>query len=116
MNAKKCDRCGKFYIPYHLENGEYYIRKEAHTHNVYESCDTTPDLCPDCLRSLWRWFEDVTEIARENEPPVVEPEFARHIQCVYGCPTIDPSYPKSFTTDPNIQIKTSTTYTEGEKI
>ena len=60
--ARKCDRCGKLYEEYNLENDEKnpngimvltldYQRK-YYPHDAM-------DLCPDCMREFQDWMEEV---------------------------------------------------------
>ena len=64
MNAKRCDRCGKFYtltdynrillpVDKNPAFGEHY-----HHIEVYYNDDEykAPDLCPDCVNDLIDWF------------------------------------------------------------
>lgn len=45
MNAKKCDRCGAFYVPTN-EGRVYTINERSFTSNF------TLDLCPKCYEDL----------------------------------------------------------------
>lgn len=53
MNAKKCDRCGKFYEHY---NGDDIIM----SHNFFKAVygKRTYDLCPECMEKLREWFKE----------------------------------------------------------
>lgn len=58
-NAKKCDRCGKFYENYNSRNSEKEIngiitlnidkKDQYFNHGPY-------DLCPRCSKELMDWF------------------------------------------------------------
>ena len=60
MDAKKCDRCGKFYIiefcGCNLKTR--YGKLSTYEYDVLrnESCEKERDLCPDCMKSLFEWF------------------------------------------------------------
>lgn len=60
MNAKKCDVCGKFFLPYH--DGDYgkvfnRMNIRAIDMNGYIFTDDNYDLCGDCAVSLNEWLE-----------------------------------------------------------
>lgn len=60
MNAKKCDVCGKFFLPYHdSDYGKVFNRMNirAIDMNGYTFTDDDYDLCGDCAVSLNEWFE-----------------------------------------------------------
>jgi uncharacterized OB-fold protein len=79
MEAKKCDRCGKLYeMPSPCEKTGVDVRfkhmnissaedmsctkiAEKQTKNIYIKCgtysDDIVDLCPECRKSLKKWFE-----------------------------------------------------------
>ena len=79
MEAKKCDRCGKLYeMPSACEKTGVDVRfkhmyingaedmsgtkiAEKQTRNIYIKCgnysDDVVDLCPECRKSLKKWFE-----------------------------------------------------------
>lgn len=79
MEAKKCDRCGKLYeMPGACEKTGADVRfkhmyingaedmsgskiAEKQTKNIYIKCgnytEDVVDLCPDCRKSLKKWFE-----------------------------------------------------------
>lgn len=53
MNAKKCDRCKR-----------YYDKQDCSHHiNVYNlewrgGCGESFDLCPECMKKLVKWLKD----------------------------------------------------------
>ena len=59
--AKKCDRCGKLYEEYNVENDEKKAngirflnidsKEDAYGHPYH-------DLCPECMGELRTWFYD----------------------------------------------------------
>ena len=59
MNAKRCDRCKKFYdddealerFTLSDPRWRYDITYDAHPYGVI-----VKDLCPDCRESLYSWF------------------------------------------------------------
>jgi hypothetical protein len=60
MNAKKCDVCGKFFLPYHdSDYGKVFNRMNirAIDMNGYTFTDDDYDLCGDCAVSLNEWLE-----------------------------------------------------------
>lgn len=60
MNAKKCDVCGKFFLPYHdSDYGKVFNRMNirAIDMNGYTFTDGDYDLCGDCAVSLNEWLE-----------------------------------------------------------
>ena len=57
-NAKKCDRCGKYFDPYLAG-----IRVQNPHRNYF-------DLCPKCMRAFVRWLnkkQQVIEVKWEDE-------------------------------------------------
>lgn len=73
--AKKCDRCGKLYEPYNksklygIIGRKIYWRVSAFAFMIEDSegysIDGRHDLCPDCMKSLQKWFKD--KECEENE-------------------------------------------------
>lgn len=60
MNAKKCDVCGKFFLPYHdSDYGKVFNRMNirAIDMNGYTFTDDDYDLCGDRAVSLNEWLE-----------------------------------------------------------
>lgn len=68
MNAKKCDRCRKFYEPYRGVNpmlpGDsctkyFYPYNYLGFYNDIETAapDKYVDLCPNCMEQLRKWLE-----------------------------------------------------------
>ena len=61
MNAKKCDRCGAFYIPDDLiryrERYDFFDMKR-HTKEDGAMTDAHIDLCDRCNKSLRRWLDE----------------------------------------------------------
>ena len=64
-NAKKCDRCGKFY--------EYYEGFERIPNGNKFNCMTLFgvkskifDLCPLCMKSLFAWLDDPVQTKVEG--------------------------------------------------
>ena len=55
MNAKKCDRCGKYYQYYHdgYKNG-FMVTGQSIIGSLWTN--KHKDLCPDCLFDLLAWF------------------------------------------------------------
>ena len=49
-NAKKCDRCGKFYMPGH-ERQKLLRPDSTHIHDYF-------DFCPDCDDDLVSWMNN----------------------------------------------------------
>ena len=68
--AKKCDRCGKLYEEYNIEddkknpNGIMVLNLDSQrryfTHNVM-------DLCPDCMKEFQDWLREVKQMERLTE-------------------------------------------------
>ncbi len=60
MNAKKCDVCGKFFLPNHyIDNIKTFNRmyvRTIDTHGLVRIEDSY-DLCEDCAVSLNEWLE-----------------------------------------------------------
>lgn len=56
MNAKKCDRCGKYYEEYNLlkgTNGICFCKKFYSSHSGFGvSHDLCIDLCPECMADV----------------------------------------------------------------
>lgn len=55
MNAKKCDRCGGFYIPtsptLNLEKAVEALKNGKPKH-ITDVCD----LCPNCVKDFYDWM------------------------------------------------------------
>ena len=88
MEAKKCDRCGKLYeMPGPCEKTGVDVRfkhmyingaedmsgtkiAEKQTKNIYIKCgtysDDIVDLCPECRKSLKKWFESTDKEEKKN--------------------------------------------------
>lgn len=64
MNAKKCDRCNKFYEYYNgnknAENANAIRFVENSHHGVY-SCSLY-DFCPECMAKLQEWLKEGDKI------------------------------------------------------
>lgn len=61
--ARKCDRCGKFYEYYPVENqpGVYYngVGKIRQLINgIIDDCDAVKELCPDCMAAFDEFMKD----------------------------------------------------------
>lgn len=71
MDAKKCDRCGKFYVRKELkvDNHVDIFGKEVLgillIGNIDE-CDYYVDLCPYCMNDLKNFFEQSSVIQEEK--------------------------------------------------
>lgn len=58
--AKKCDRCGKFYEPYNVENDSENINGITTLNIDHKGCyfsHNVIDLCPDCKNSFEAWYK-----------------------------------------------------------
>lgn len=67
MNAKKCDRCEKFYEDY---GGLEYIQygNKYNGMSFFGVKSLFFDLCPDCMKSLYDWFDGVcVSVPEEGE-------------------------------------------------
>lgn len=58
-DAKKCDRCGKFYEPY--PDGQRVMNTDLLPHVAYY------DLCPDCNDDLIDWVNRYREIVKPSD-------------------------------------------------
>lgn len=59
-DAKKCDRCGKYYTPFDSTGSplEALAASLAKLQSFsIEMVKPNCDLCPDCLKSFKRWFD-----------------------------------------------------------
>lgn len=66
-NAKKCDRCGKFYDFY--EGLEYIPNQNLfNCITLYGEKSKIFDLCPSCMKSLFDWLdcEKIVEAGSEQ--------------------------------------------------
>lgn len=63
MKAKKCDRCGEFFVNY--EEFEGYIRLTVAS-NSPSRYQVKQDLCQECEQSLIEWFEGESD-DRKND-------------------------------------------------
>lgn len=60
MNAKECDRCGRFYDEYntkgyHTEPNTLMLIQEQEKDFPY--CTKKYDLCPECMAELQEWLQ-----------------------------------------------------------
>ena len=55
-NAKKCDRCGKYY-PHPGLNGQYVTV----VNDKWKMAGECFDLCDECMRKLVKWLEGEVE-------------------------------------------------------
>lgn len=68
MNAKKCDRCNKYYDTYGVKNNEsipnavLYVNADKngnyHSHNLTE-------LCPECKNEVKEFISNKTEVQND---------------------------------------------------
>ena len=58
MNAKRCDRCKKFYERNEMKYKGKMIDGFCLTSWGSALCYSRKDLCDDCLKSLDKWFLD----------------------------------------------------------
>ena len=54
MNAKKCDKCGGFYLPTAKEHDTIIIMKSIYSGPYTDKKQY--DLCPDCMDDLKKWL------------------------------------------------------------
>lgn len=54
MNAKRCDRCGRFYDKSARKADEYFLMRLGARKNIR----TSIDLCGECKKDLKRWLDD----------------------------------------------------------
>lgn len=52
--AKKCDRCNRYYDPYKNDGHDGF----TFTYDGVADCDLITDLCPECMASLNEWYEN----------------------------------------------------------
>lgn len=55
MNAKRCDRCGKFFVEGY--RGKYKL--------IVHLCNIV-DLCDDCMNDLEEWMNEKKEVKNDN--------------------------------------------------
>lgn len=82
MIAHKCDRCGKLYESYNMDenyleiNAMYTLNRDMHKGGRHEHGPF--DLCPDCSKELVDWLykftKEETEIEEETEVEEIEEE------------------------------------------
>lgn len=60
MNAKKCDRCGAFYIPVTQTDVKTNIQQIASALNKNKPKHITDvcDLCPECVKNFYDWLRE----------------------------------------------------------
>lgn len=87
MNAKKCDRCGKFFDLYTVtnkrgskfENGVNYLI-QANECSEYSNCQKKVyELCLDCCESFNEWIEKRSPSHSNNS--IMDPDVCEH--CKY---------------------------------
>lgn len=60
MNAKKCDRCGKFYDEYNNEietESPNYLQLCQENMNKQRYVEEEYDLCLECMAKLQKWLK-----------------------------------------------------------
>lgn len=57
MDAKKCDRCGKFYLPDNNSSQCNAIQKYKRFGGICGD-DKIYDVCPECMKSFERWVSN----------------------------------------------------------
>lgn len=68
-DAKKCDRCGKFYTNNDRQfrvNGGYPVRIDMVDRNGW-TLGNGFDLCEDCMKELWHWLRNEQESESEED-------------------------------------------------
>ena len=69
-NAKKCDRCGKFFEPYVTDLSGYTVNgiSAIRRFNSATSYDTriTFDLCPECMDGFVKWLNEPEDIRSDE--------------------------------------------------
>lgn len=65
MNAKKCDKCGKFYDEYSTKSYDAEpnaILLVQNQENKETYCCKQYDLCRECMENLREWFKEGDKI------------------------------------------------------
>lgn len=65
MDAKKCDRCGAFYMqPSKTADVKASIEKAVlKERHITDVCD----LCPDCVRAFYNWLRSANNDVKDGE-------------------------------------------------
>lgn len=64
MKAKKCDRCGQFFVDYEEFEGYIKLTVASNTPSRYQ---VKQDLCQECEKSLIEWFKMGESDVRKND-------------------------------------------------
>lgn len=67
MNARKCDRCKKFYEGNEFKYKGRLVDGVQLTSYGHDFCLTRKDLCDACLKSLDKWFMDGESEVQKND-------------------------------------------------
>lgn len=57
MDAKKCDRCGRFYEKYGGDKQANAVRKINNDTAILCTCEKTYEVCPECMRDFESWLK-----------------------------------------------------------
>lgn len=67
MNAKKCDRCGEFFIPIEFpdfsDTRAFYV---THPKNIFRHKHDI-DMCDKCLNVFWAWWTNAEPELKEAD-------------------------------------------------
>lgn len=89
MDAKKCDRCGSFYIRKEFKKdnavdilGKKVFRIDLTYRNGGYDCNLNVDLCPKCMKELKWFFENAK---KQTEPYATKVEDTKTEDPCHGC-------------------------------
>lgn len=54
--ATKCDRCGKYFDHHEDAENAFAFMRYDHAKDKYYTESEEFDLCPKCIKSLWKWM------------------------------------------------------------
>ncbi len=61
MDAKKCDRCGNFYVPVNAPadiKSQLDLAVSVMNKNKPKHITDVCDLCPECVRDFYNWLRE----------------------------------------------------------
>jgi hypothetical protein len=70
MDAKRCDRCGAFYVPKMKGTEEVKTQLEmvvAAVKNTKKHITDICDLCPKCVMAFYEWLRCAKEEVKAND-------------------------------------------------
>lgn len=94
MNAKKCDRCGKFYEPYTIQDNRFPFEVNGIAFcRIYAGGESrafdnnSHDLCEECFEAMHAFFKNAEQPAAKKHGRWIDNKY------VYSCSECNDSIP-----------------------